>query len=86
MPQISYFFGITITMYWSDHLPMHFHASYGEYSAKISIDDAAIVDGELPPRITGLVVEWTMLHRNELKENWLRCSKKESPLKIAPLL
>ncbi len=85
MPKISYFFGIAITMYWSDHLPMHFHAEYGEFKAKINIDEARIFEGNLPPRIAGFVIEWTMLHKNELIENWNRCLRKESPIKIEPL-
>ena len=31
MPIISRFLGITITMYWNDHLPPHYHAKYGQY-------------------------------------------------------
>ena len=30
MPEISLFYGIRITMYWSDHNPPHFHAEYGD--------------------------------------------------------
>lgn len=29
MPEISLFYGIRITMNWSDHNPPHFHAEYG---------------------------------------------------------
>ena len=29
MPTISMFRGIKITMYWADHMPPHFHATYG---------------------------------------------------------
>ena len=30
MPEISLFYGIRITMYWSDHNPPHFYAEYGK--------------------------------------------------------
>ena len=30
MPRISYFYGIIVSMYSSDHPPPHFHARYGE--------------------------------------------------------
>ncbi|MDQ2786112.1 MAG: DUF4160 domain-containing protein, partial [Chloroflexota bacterium] len=33
MPVIAVFDGITITMYYKDHPPPHFHARYGEYEA-----------------------------------------------------
>lgn len=29
MPTISMFRGIKISMYWNDHMPPHFHATYG---------------------------------------------------------
>jgi hypothetical protein len=35
MPRISSFYGITILMFFGDHHPPHFHARYGEYSARI---------------------------------------------------
>ena len=85
MPQISFFFGIIIKMFWDDHLPMHFHAEYGEHKARINIDECKLLDGKLPPRVLGLVIEWTIIHQKELIENWNRCENKEQPLKIEPL-
>jgi hypothetical protein len=57
MPQLSRFFGIIISMFYDDHVPPHFHAKYGEYNAQISISDFSIIEGELPSRVLGLVVE-----------------------------
>lgn len=37
MPRISEFFGIGITMYYNDHNPPHFHASYAGAEAMIGI-------------------------------------------------
>jgi hypothetical protein len=37
MPEISRFFGISIKMFFGDHLPPHFHADYGEHNALIDI-------------------------------------------------
>ena len=37
MPQISFFLGIIIRMYFDDHNPSHFHASYAEQQAIIDI-------------------------------------------------
>ena len=39
MPTISMFRGIKITMYWSDHMPPHFHATYGGEEVIVSIKD-----------------------------------------------
>jgi hypothetical protein len=41
-------------MYYDDHHPPHFHAIYGEYKAVISIQDLAILEGDLPPKAVGL--------------------------------
>jgi len=37
MPRISYFFGLSVYMFYSDHAPPHFHAIYGEYGAEIAV-------------------------------------------------
>jgi hypothetical protein len=50
MPRISYFYGIAVSMYSSDHPPPHFHARYGEYEAKIDIGTGEPQAGELPVR------------------------------------
>ena len=86
MPQLSRFFGIIISMFYDDHVPPHFHAFYGEYSAQISISDFSIIEGYLPSRVLGLVVEWASIHKNELNENWKRMLDKKELLPISPLL
>jgi hypothetical protein len=85
MPTISMFFGILIRMFFDDHLPPHFHVEYGEFKAKISIDTLEILDGSLPNRALGLVLEWAAIHRNELRDDWALCVKKQQPNKILPL-
>jgi len=37
MPEVSLFYGIRITMYYSEHNPPHFHAEYAGYKALIDI-------------------------------------------------
>jgi hypothetical protein len=86
MPQISYFLGIIIRMFYRDHNPPHFHAIYGDYEALIDIQKNEIISGTLPPRVLGLVVEWTALHQDELMINWERSKNKEELLKIEPLV
>ena len=57
MPEISRFYGIVIQMYFGDHPPPHFHARYAGQTAKIDIDSLAVIDGRLPARALGLVME-----------------------------
>ncbi len=86
MPEISRFYGIVIYMYWKDHLPAHFHAEYGEFSAQINIETFAVLKGNLPPKALSLVVEWAAIHQQELLVNWestkdIKPFKKIEPLK-----
>ena len=54
MPEISRFLGITISMYFNDHLPPHFHAEYNGAEASFEIATLSKLAGSLPPRITVL--------------------------------
>lgn len=85
MPLISYFLGIEIKMYFSDHNPPHFHAFYGDQEAIFLIETLEITKGKLPARVRGLVVEWAELHQKELKKNW-ELLKKAKFNKIDPLV
>jgi hypothetical protein len=85
MPTISFFFGIYIRIYWREHGVPHFHAIYGDDEAVISINDLAILEGQLPPRALALVVEWALIHKKELIENY-ELGRKGLPFKkIEPL-
>ena len=85
MPQISSFFGIVISMFYDEHNPPHFHAQYGGHKCAVDLRTFAVIEGWLPPRALGLVVEWAISHKTELAENW-RLVELEKPLKkITPL-
>jgi hypothetical protein len=85
MPEISRFFGIIIAMFWDEHNPPHFHARYGQFKATIDIDSLEVLEGKLPPRVLGLVVEWASQHKKELMINWEK-ARNDKPLKrIEPL-
>lgn len=58
MPEISRFLGIIIAMFYKEHNPPHFHVRYNEYKATISINDLALLEEKLPPKVLGLVIEW----------------------------
>jgi len=86
VPKISYFYGITITMYWNEphHSRPHFHARYGEYKASLDLAGQIIV-GFLPQRALRHVQDWAELHTDELHTDWQRIVNKEPPTTIAPL-
>jgi hypothetical protein len=85
MSELSRFYGLIIRMYYDDHPPPHFHVQYGEYRAKITIDSLAVLQGYLPPRALGLVVEWGLLRRAELLARWRAAENHEELLRIDPL-
>ena len=87
MPEISRFYGIIIYMYLMDHNPPHFHAKYNDFEAVISIENFAVLNGKLPSKALGLVVEWASLHQTELLQNWngLSNTNQVSYIKIEPL-
>jgi hypothetical protein len=85
MPEISRFFGIIIKIFYDDHNPPHFHAEYGENAAQIDMQNLSVFAGWLPPRALGLVIEWAILHRQELLSDWHRAKTQQELQKIAPL-
>ena len=86
MPEISLFYGIRITMYYSDHNPPHFHAEYAGQKALIDIQEGAVINGKLPNRQLKFVLAWCEIHKDELMQNW-ELSKDNKPLnRINPLM
>jgi hypothetical protein len=85
LPEISRFLGIIIAMFYNDHVPLHFHAKYGDFEVVIAIDSGAVVEGRLPPRVLGLVQEWREYHRTELAEDWNLARERKSLKRIKPL-
>lgn len=85
MPIVSRFFGIVILMFWQDHMPPHFHATYGEDEALIDIHHAVVLRGRLASSRLKLVLAWAEIHREELLANWERAQHHEKLLPIDPL-
>jgi hypothetical protein len=85
VPRISSFFGIVIEMYYGDHPPPHFHARYGDETAKIEIATGNMIAGSLSTRAQRLVREWVEQHRGELEANWNRAVNHDKPEPIEPL-
>ena len=85
MPEISRFLGIVIAMYYREHSPPHFHATYGENEMRVRIDTGEIISGNFPRRAKKHVLEWWELHKVELATDW-ELAQERKPLKnIEPL-
>ena len=85
MPEICRFYGIIIAMFYDDHNPPHFHARYGAQSVTIEIRSLRVLEGRIPPRALGLVMEWASAHQEELLDDWNLAKSNQPPKKIAPL-
>ncbi|MCL2152978.1 MAG: DUF4160 domain-containing protein [Oscillospiraceae bacterium] len=70
MPEISRFEGIIITMYFNEHNPPHFHATYNGIEAQFDLSEAAFTKGALPSKQARLVLAWYELHKEELFQMW----------------
>jgi len=72
-------------MFYSEHNPPHFHARYGGQSVAIAIETLTILEGAIPPRALGLVMEWASQHKEELLKDWYLARDNRPPRKIDPL-
>ena len=72
MPVIARFFGMVVKMFFlgKEHGVAHIHVIYGEYAGVIDIANGTMLEGDLPPRALGMVLEWVSRYRTELLEMW----------------
>jgi Domain of unknown function (DUF4160) len=66
------------------HTP-HFHAYYQEHVGVFSIEPVELIAGDLPRTQRRLVEAWAELHRQELREDWVRLQAGRPAMPIAPL-
>jgi hypothetical protein len=86
MPTVSRFYGISILVnYRNEHPPAHFHAYYGDFEAVIQISPPGVIQGKLPPRILGMVMEWAAMHEADLLEAWEDAIHQRPVKQIDPL-
>lgn len=86
IPEISRFYGIIITMYYDEHNPPHFHATYNGIETIFDINEGAFTKGMLPNKQARLVLAWYELHKEELIENWNKLQSGSGYNKISPLV
>jgi hypothetical protein len=51
----------------------------------VAIETLGVIAGKLPPRATGMVLEWASEHQEELLETWALARQMEPLGKIDPL-
>lgn len=85
MPTICMFRGIKIYIYWNDHMPPHFHASYGASKVLVSIEDLEVLEGTMPSKQLKMLLGWAAFHQEELRENWELAKSNQELFSIEPL-
>lgn len=85
MPTISMFRGIRVSLYWNDHLPPHFHATYGGSEVLVSIEDLEVFEGKMPSKQLKMLLGWAAFHQEELRENWELARNQQELFTIEPL-
>lgn len=71
-------------MYFREHAPAHFHAEYGDYEMTVDIE-TGVMTGKFPRRALNAVMEWSILHKDELMANWEAARNRKPLSKIEPL-
>lgn len=62
--------GIYFIIHTNDHNPPHLHAKYGEYEAKINIENGQIISSNLPKAKRKYASQWTIKNKLRLMEKW----------------
>ena len=83
--RVSRFYGIAVRVNYREGDTPRFHARYAGAEVAIDIRRLGVLDGRLPGRALGFVMEWATLHQQELRDAWERSRRGESPAEIAPL-
>ena len=53
-----------------NHSLPHVHASYGEYSISIAIEDGKVLSGNLPKKHEKAAVAWVLTNKKKLLSDW----------------
>ena len=72
-------------MFYNDHIPPHFHAEYAEHRCMVDILNGCVLEGSLPARQLKLVLAWSVIHQDELMQNWELSKSQSKMVQIEPL-
>jgi len=78
--------GIKIFMFFNEYNPPHIHVEYNEHKASIDINTFGVMEGKLPLKVLGLVIEWAEDHQEELLQNWNSMKETGEYKRIEPLV
>ncbi|HBM13411.1 MULTISPECIES: DUF4160 domain-containing protein [unclassified Hwanghaeella] len=70
MPTIADFGSFRIYMYFQDENPPHVHIIGPDFAAKLRLDDAVKIAGDLPKKVEREAIAYVQDHRDELLKCW----------------
>lgn len=73
MPVIARFGSVAVRIYFADENPPHVHVVGPDTEAKVSIDMASIMVGEIPANVRKEVLAWIAENREALMRKWEDC-------------
>ena len=76
MPTIDYFDGMSINIYYGEHVPAHVHALYNEFEALVEIRSKKLYAGYLPGKQMKKVVRWLVENEDEAVEIFYKFNEK----------
>lgn len=85
MPVLSKFYGIVIRMLCARPFEARFHAFHKHGELVVNVWPLKIVEGDAPPWVRQMVIEWAGQHQKELLSAWNSCQFGQRPAQIAPL-
>ena len=85
MPQICYFYGITIYIQFLDHNPPHIHAIYQGLKDQYEIHSAKLLAGKMPNKANKLIQEWIELRKDDLNKVWSLAKEGKQIYPLLPL-
>ena len=83
MPELSRFLGMVIQMYYDDHSEPHIHIRFADNRCKIDLD-GNLIAGNIPLPKLHIVKRWTVMHHDELLNNWKKIRDGKQPERIEP--
>jgi len=85
MPQIAYFYGITIYIQFLDHNPPHIHAVYQSFKGQYEISSGKLLAGKMPSKASKLIQEWIVLRKSDLEKVWNLAKEGKQVFPVSPL-
>ena len=85
MPEISFFRGIKVYVYYKDHARPHIHVKYAGKWVLVRIEDGYVIAGGIHPLALSIVREWARYRHDELLAAWDAAAADRDPPWVSPL-